>query len=189
MEVCGYEEDEEGNFIVKKIDRFELKSSTTIDEIYSKIYGIITQTKSKCNINKEEIISGLKNPLLFDVYVVKHNKLEDKIMFYESLFSNISLKNLNSAELKIVVKDEDIELTRDQIIIKRDGYVKIIIGENKNEYEWRKCKLKNFQPELNSVDYKYKPRLKDDEIMTYLNEEIGEDIPEGKSHYLIMFEK
>ena len=24
---------------------------------------------------------------------------------------------------------------------------------------------------------------------TYLNEEIGEDIPEGKSHYLIMFEK
>ena len=23
----------------------------------------------------------------------------------------------------------------------------------------------------------------------YLNEEIGEDIPEGKSHYLIMFEK
>lgn len=25
--------------------------------------------------------------------------------------------------------------------------------------------------------------------MTYLNEEIGEDIPEGKSHYLIIFEK
>ena len=25
--------------------------------------------------------------------------------------------------------------------------------------------------------------------MTYLNEEIGEDIPEGKSHYLIMFQK
>ena len=25
--------------------------------------------------------------------------------------------------------------------------------------------------------------------MNYLNEEIGEDIPEGKSHYLIMFEK
>ena len=25
--------------------------------------------------------------------------------------------------------------------------------------------------------------------MTYLNEQIGEDIPEGKSHYLIMFEK
>ena len=25
--------------------------------------------------------------------------------------------------------------------------------------------------------------------MTYLNEDIGEDIPEGKSHYLIMFEK
>jgi hypothetical protein len=25
--------------------------------------------------------------------------------------------------------------------------------------------------------------------MTYLNEEVGEDIPEGKSHYLIMFEK
>jgi ubiquinone/menaquinone biosynthesis C-methylase UbiE len=25
--------------------------------------------------------------------------------------------------------------------------------------------------------------------MTYLNEEIGEDIPQGKSHYLIMFEK
>ena len=25
--------------------------------------------------------------------------------------------------------------------------------------------------------------------MTYLNEEIGEDIPEGKSHYMIMFEK
>ena len=25
--------------------------------------------------------------------------------------------------------------------------------------------------------------------MTYLNEEIGEDIPEGKSHFLIMFEK
>lgn len=25
-------------------------------------------------------------------------------------------------------------------------------------------------------------------VMTYLNEEIGEDIPEGKSHYLIVFE-
>ena len=25
--------------------------------------------------------------------------------------------------------------------------------------------------------------------MTYLNEEIGEDIPEGKSHFLIMFSK
>lgn len=25
--------------------------------------------------------------------------------------------------------------------------------------------------------------------MTYLNEEIGEDIPEGKSHYLVIFEK
>ena len=25
--------------------------------------------------------------------------------------------------------------------------------------------------------------------MTYLNEEIGEDIPEGKSHYFIVFQK
>ena len=164
----NYNEDEEENsdaHIVKKIDRFDLKSSTTIDEIFKIIYANISQIKSKCKISKNEICEALKNPLLFDVYVVKHNKIEDKIMFYESLYSNISIKNSNSAELKIIVKDEEIELTRDQIIIKKDGYGMIYIGNPNNEYEWRKCKIKNFQPELISVDYKTKPQLGHDEII------------------------
>ena len=165
----NYNEDEEDNsddHIVKKIDRFDLKSSTTIDEIFKIIYANISQIKSKCKISKNEICEALKNPLLFDVYVVKHNKIEDKIMFYESLYSNISIKNSNSAELKIIVKDEEIELTRDQIIIKKDGYGMIYIGKtDDNEYEWRKCKIKNFQPELISVDYKTKPQLSQNEII------------------------
>ena len=87
-------------------------------------------------------------------------------MFYESLYSNISIKNSNSAELKIIVKDEEIELTRDQIIIKKDGYGMIYIGKtDDNEYEWRKCKINNFQPELISVDYKTKPQLSQNEII------------------------
>ena len=49
--------------------------------------------------------------------------------------------------------------------------------KNRYESDFQK-ELDNLQKIENFYDF-----------LTYLNEEIGEDIPEGKSHYLIMFEK
>ena len=160
---------------MQKIDNLKIKGSTTIDEIHRYIYGNINQIKSKCQIKKEEALKALINPYLFDVYVItnigKRNNddnnqisLDDKIMFYESLYNNMHLKNSQDAELKIVIKDEDIEFSKYEIIIKKDGYCKIYLGDpNENEYEWRKCKFKNNDPELINVDHKTRFHADNDE--------------------------
>jgi hypothetical protein len=167
--------EDNGNYIVKKIDKLKVKGSTTIDEIHRYIYGNIREMKSKCQISREETLKALINPFLFDVYVItnlgKRNyddnneiSLDDKIMFYESLYSNMHLKNTQNAELKIVIKDEEIEFSKYEIIVKKDGYCKIYLGNpNINEYEWRKCKFKNNEPELISVDHKTRFQVNNDE--------------------------
>ena len=73
-----------------------------------------------------------------------------------------------------------IELGR---IIKKDGKIAIMDYKAWEVPKGPPTKMRSSPAELEELFNKH--GLK----MTYLNEEIGEDIPEGKSHYLIMFEK
>ena len=73
-----------------------------------------------------------------------------------------------------------IELSR---IIKNDGKIAIMDYKAWDVPKGPPTPVRSSPEELEQLFNKH--GLK----MTYLNEEIGEDIPEGKSHYLIMFQK
>ena len=73
-----------------------------------------------------------------------------------------------------------VELSR---IIKKDGKIAIMDYKAWDVPKGPPTQMRSSPQDLEQLFAKH--GLK----MTYLNEEIGEDIPEGKSHYLIMFEK
>jgi len=68
-------------------------------------------------------------------------------------------------------------------IVKKDGKIAIM--------DYKAWDVPNGPPtQVRSSPDDLKNLFKEHNLkMTYLNEQIGEDIPEGKSHYLIMFEK
>ena len=68
-------------------------------------------------------------------------------------------------------------------IIKKDGKIAIMDYKAWDVPKGPPTKMRSSPGDLEELFNKH--GLK----MTYLNEEIGEDIPEGKSHYLIMFQK
>jgi ubiquinone/menaquinone biosynthesis C-methylase UbiE len=68
-------------------------------------------------------------------------------------------------------------------IVKKDGKIAIMDYKAWDVPKGPPTKMRSSPQDLEELFNKH--GLK----MTYLNEEIGEDIPEGKSHYLIMFEK
>ena len=68
-------------------------------------------------------------------------------------------------------------------IIKKDGKIAIMDYKAWDVPKGPPTKMRSSPSDLEELFNKH--GLK----MTYLNEEIGEDIPEGKSHYLIMFQK
>ncbi len=68
-------------------------------------------------------------------------------------------------------------------LIKNDGRIAIMDYKKWDVPKGPPTHVRNSPEELE--EYFAKHGLK----MTYLNEEIGEDIPEGKSHYFIVFEK
>ncbi|WP_407453489.1 class I SAM-dependent methyltransferase [Methanobrevibacter sp.] len=68
-------------------------------------------------------------------------------------------------------------------IIKKDGKIAIMDYKAWDVPKGPPTKMRSSPSDLEELFDKY--GLK----MTYLNEEIGEDIPQGKSHYLIMFQK
>lgn len=68
-------------------------------------------------------------------------------------------------------------------IIKEDGKIAIMDYKAWDVPKGPPTKMRSSPSDLEELFNKH--GLK----MTYLNEEIGEDIPEGKSHYLIMFQK
>ena len=73
-----------------------------------------------------------------------------------------------------------VELSR---IIKKDGKIAIMDYKAWDVPKGPPTQMRSSPQDLEQLFAKH--GLK----MTYLNEEIGEDIPEGKSHYLIMFKK
>ena len=73
-----------------------------------------------------------------------------------------------------------VELSR---IIKKDGKIAIMDYKAWDVPKGPPTQMRSSPQDLEQLFAKH--GLK----MSYLNEEIGEDIPEGKSHYLIMFEK
>ena len=73
-----------------------------------------------------------------------------------------------------------VELSR---IIKKDGKIAIMDYKAWDVPKGPPTQMRSSPQDLEQLFAKH--GLK----MSYLNEEIGEDIPEGKSHYLIMFKK
>lgn len=73
-----------------------------------------------------------------------------------------------------------LELAR---IIKKDGKIAIMDYKAWDVPKGPPTKMRSSPEDLEELFAKHGLKK------TYLNEEIGEDIPEGKSHYLIMFEK
>ena len=72
------------------------------------------------------------------------------------------------------------ELSR---LIKKDGKIAIMDYKKWDVPKGPPTQFRSSPEELEEIFNKH------DLKMTYLNEDIGEDIPEGKSHYLIIFEK
>ena len=68
-------------------------------------------------------------------------------------------------------------------VIKKDGNIAIMDYKAWDVPKGPPTKMRSSPSDLEKLFNKH--GLK----MTYLNEEIGEDIPQGKSHYLIMFQK
>ena len=75
------------------------------------------------------------------------------------------------------------EVPTGEILITKDGKIAIMDYKAWDVPNGPPTQVRNSPEDLKNLFKEH--NLK----MTYLNEQIGEDIPEGKSHYLIMFEK
>ena len=119
------------------------------------------------DIIKNNNLDFLRDPSLFICEVVNTDtNINEEILYLDSFYSNLFLKNNKKATIKIIYNKQIISILNNNIIEKKDGYCKKFI-DNENNYEWRKAKIneKNYVPTVISVDYTSKLILGQNDIV------------------------
>ena len=163
-----------------------VKSSMTIKDIRDKICeSIRNSNRSDKNVNSynsaasklDTIVKYLANPEVFECYVVNEKeKIDERILFFESLYSNMYLKNQKKAEIKFVFNSVEMSINENGRMIKKDpGFAKFYWNPLR-DFEWRKCKIassgeRDKEIIYISCDFPSKIRMKDDEFLVdYMGE-------------------
>ena len=122
---------------------------------------------SNLNNDQNYALDFLRYPSLFICEVVNTDtNINEEILYLDSFYSNLFLKNNKKATIKIIYNNQIISILNNNIIEKKDGYCKKFI-DNENNYEWRKAKIneKNYVPTVISVDYTSKLILGQNDIV------------------------
>jgi hypothetical protein len=109
----------------------------------------------------EEIQTFLDNPNLISFYVVnKEIMIEEKIKFFDPLFSNSYVRNNNSqSQIDIIFKLESSEeITRidNKIVPAQNGFAKFKNANISAYNEWRECRIKENKIKFKSFDHQCK---------------------------------
>jgi hypothetical protein len=136
---------------------FRPKKSNTVKDL---IIQIIRNKRSST-------VEFLRNPSLYICEVVNlQTKVNERILYLDSFYSNLYLKNNSSGIIRIIFNKLEITIHGDDIIEKKEGYCKRYI-DNQNYFEWRKAKINENDniASLISVDYLAKPGINENDII------------------------
>ena len=169
--------DNQNDSIIKYDMNQNIKISDTVDKILNDIVKKINDKKIRINNEDAIIIDYLKSFYKIECYIwyeldeFKPGRLiQEKIGYFDNLYSCISLKHKNRAELHIIFNNDIMTLnSKRKPVQKDDGYCKIYYSTN-NDFYWKKCKIKKQNADytkLTSADYKSIPRIlnKNDDIL------------------------
>ena len=143
---------------------FRPKKSNTVKDL---IIQIIRNKRSST-------IEFLRNPSLYICEVVNsQTKVNERILYLDSFYSNLYLKNNNNGIIRIIFNKQEITIHGDDIIEKKEGYCKRYI-DNPNYFEWRKAKINENDniASLTSVDYLAKPGINENDIIKNFEHQI-----------------
>ena len=159
---------------------FKVKISDTVDGIIRRIIERISKNKIKIKNEEQAMIDYLnsiykiKCNIWYDIDGYKSGRImQENIGYFDTLYSSISLKNKNQAEIHITFDNNMMSFNSDRKPVeKEDGYCKIYLSNN-DDFVWKKCKIKRNnmnKVKLVSCDYKTVPRIlnkNEDVVLAY----------------------
>lgn len=127
------------NFMMNSL----IESSNNMQDIVEQIIRKVTLERKDI---AEELRDYVHNPKMMTFLIYnKNTKFEEKIRYYDPLYSNIWIRNCNpksQINIKIFVESNDeVSKMEREIIVKKNGYCKYRF--NNEHYEWRECKVKD----------------------------------------------
>ena len=146
-----------------------IKISDSVDKILNDIIKKINDKKFRISNEDAIVIDYFKSFYKIECYVwyeydeFKPGKIiEEKIGYFDNLYSLPALKSKNKAELHIIFNNDIMTLnSKRKPVQKEDGYCKIYYSVH-NDFYWKKCKIKRQNidyTKLTCADYKSKPRI------------------------------
>ena len=120
-----------------------IKKSMTIKELIDEVKSYIRETVSDVSENPEikEILSFINQFNLYECKVVQRETTEERLLYFDSLFSSVYLKNNPQANIKIVLKPTEMTIVDKDLVHKVEGFGKVFYNLNTNDYKWNKCKV------------------------------------------------
>ena len=140
------------------------------------VYAVDVYDASIEDMEKYRLENNVKNLINIEADITEGISQLDDSIFDVILMVNVFHRFKASRKLDEAI----LEFKR---LIKNDGKVAIMDYKKWDVHKGPPTQVRSSPDELRDLFNKH--GLK----MTYLNEEIGEDIPEGKSHYFIVFKK
>ena len=161
--------DNENENIINYDMNQNIKISDSVDKILNDIIKKINDKKFRISNEDAIVIDYFKSFYKIECYVwyeydeFKPGKIiEEKIGYFDNLYSLPALKSKNKAELHIIFNNDIMTLnSKRKPVQKEDGYCKIYYSVH-NDFYWKKCKIKRQNidyTKLTCADYKSKPRI------------------------------
>ena len=172
--------DNENDSIIKYEMNQNIKISDSVDKILNDIIKKINDKNIRISNEDAIVLDYLKSFYKIECYIFyefdefKPGKLmQEKIGYFDNLYSLPALKSKNKAELHIIFNNDIMTLnSKRKPVQKEDGYCKIYYSIN-DDFYWKKCKVKRKNidyTKLTCSDYRSKPRIlnkKDDVLIAY----------------------
>ena len=139
----------------------QAKLSNSIKDIITIIKRTILQNASASSVRNEvrEVLKYIDDPTLFECMIMKGDVIVEKLFYFDCLYSSVYLKNENHAEIKIELKENEMEVVGEKIIKKSEGYGKVFYYGTQN-YKWNKCKINKNSKELEFTMFDAKTKIK-----------------------------
>jgi hypothetical protein len=153
----------------------KIKKSDTVKDLIDKIKTVIKDNTKAASVSKQvnQILNFIDNINLHECKVIKQDKTEERLFYFESLYSSVYLKNNKRAEIQIKFKPTEMTLMENDLFYKVEGFGKVFYDSNLNNYKWNKCKINPHKKEIQfkMFDLPAKLRAKDGD---YFEDIMGE---------------
>ena len=158
----------------------KIKKSDTVKDLIDKIKTVIKENTKAASVTTQvnQILNFIDNINLHECKVIKQDKTEERLFYFESLYSSVYLKNNKRAEMQIKFKPTEMTLMENDLFYKVEGFGKVFYDSNLNNYKWNKCKINPHKKEIQFkvFDLPAKLRAKDGD---YFEDIMGE----GRSNF------